>query len=422
MYTEDFMEWPPEERAAYSCDDARNTYDLAAHFRGYLEYIDLFDYYQKYMAPMSYVTCTMEKLGIRVKNLLGVYDEIQQQVDALSQEVASIMGPQKVAYIDTSKYAGDKQELQQQLLSIVSMAENPEEYLLKGGTSVSLAKSKLLSLYESTREHPFWRKVLAYNYEPSNPNSYVQLANYFLERGYKMPYTGTGRYSVSADTLEELYKQHPEDPIFGPLFKMRSLQKLQSTYVTPLLELAWQDGSVHPEWNQIGTVTGRYSTSVSSENKHLVNKRGPALQTIPRQDTLEEAGWPYNPREWFIPRQGYVFCVADLSQAEVRMLAVMSGDKALKEAVNSGEDLHSNIAAKLWGPRWTAASDEKKKVLRSHAKQVTFGRPVCCAEVKPVQLLEAPWGNQQPEATGMSSNGSETHSTTRTVVVWDAQA
>ena len=76
-----------------------------------------------------------------------------------------------------------------------------------------------------------------------------------------MPLTETGKPRVDEDTLNMLAKKYPEDPIWEPLLKLRSLTKLLGTYVTGLLDVLWEeDGRCHPQWNYIGTVTGRFSS------------------------------------------------------------------------------------------------------------------------------------------------------------------
>lgn len=374
LWTADFNSWPVEERAAYGEADVRNTFDLMQVFATYLRSIDLMDYFEKFLAPMSFVTCMMQNLGIAVDipTLLTVQEELKREIGVAYNATVAVMPPQESVSVDLSRIPGRKGELQQQLLSIVSLSKTPAEYMLASG-NVSFSKAKLSALYKETPDHPFWGPALVLEYTPANPNSYAQLAAYLLGKGYRLPMTPAGNYSVTADILAEVAKQNPNDPIWEHLFTMRKLEKLDGTYVSSLLELAWEDGTVHPEWNQSGTVTGRYSARVSGENKTLQHKRGPAFQTIPRPDTIQEAGWEYNPRAWFIARPGYTLCVADLGQAEVRMLAVMSQDPALKETMRSGEDLHSSIASRVWGARWYAASDAEKKVLRGNTKQATFG-------------------------------------------------
>ena len=374
LWSADFDSWPVEERATYGEADVRNTYDLAMVFADYLKSIGLLDYCQKYLVPMSFVTCRMQDLGIAVDipKLLEVQEELKAEIETAYTATAAVMPPQETISVDLSKYAGSKAELQEQLLAIVSLVGAPDEYMLASG-KVSTSKAKMSKLYKETQDNPFWNQVLTYEFSPANPNSYSQLGDYFLAKGYRLPMTPAGNYSVSADILMEVAKQHPEDAIWEYLFKMRKLEKLDGTYVSSLLEFAWEDDTVHPEWNQAGTVTGRYSAHTSTQNKVLQHKRGPAFQTIPRPDTIQEAGWEHNPRAWFIARPGYQLCVADLSQAEVRMLAVMSQDPALMAVMTSGEDLHSSIASRVWGARWDAASDAQKKVLRTNTKQATFG-------------------------------------------------
>ncbi len=374
LYEEDFTSWMPEERAEYGCSDVRNTYDLAVLFSNYLQCEGLLEYYQKYVAPMSFVTHALEANGIKVDvpKLLEVQQAITAEIKEYYDAIVALMPPQEAVVIDLSKFTGTKEELQQQLNLLVAVSKGFEEYMTAKG-KVSTAKGKLLKLYEETKDDPFWQQVLTYEYTDSNPNSYQQLGQYLAKKNYHLPITPSGNLSVSSDTLEALAQSYPNDPLWGPLFKMRKLEKLEGTYVSALLELAWEDGTVHPEWNSSGTATGRYSTSVSGQNKKLRHKRGPALQTIPRPDTIVEAGWEYNPREWFISSPGHCLCVADLSQAEVRMLAVRSGDPDLRAAIASGEDIHSSVAARVHGHVWEQADDKLRKTLRGRTKQVVFG-------------------------------------------------
>lgn len=371
LWDENFEAWSTVEKAEYGCADVRNTYDLAIVFSNYLKEEGLLDYYQKYVAPMSFVTARMETAGIKVDTakLLEVQTKVQAEIQEHLKACVDIMPPQETLVLDSSNWDGTKSELQDELLPL---AQGKKEFLTANGR-VSTARGKLLELYRLTGDAPLWKKLIRLALEPSNPNSYQQLGAYLASKGYRLPVTQAGNTSVSAEVLENVAASYPDEPIWGPLFKMRKLEKLQGTYIQSLLELAWEDDSVHPEWNQSGTATGRYSTSVSSENKKLRHKRGPALQTIPRPDTMEESGWPYNPREWFIARPGCVLCVSDLSQAEVRMLAVMSQDPALIEAIRSGEDIHKENAIKVYKEKWDKADAAHQKLMRSNVKQVTFG-------------------------------------------------
>jgi len=367
---EEFAAWSAEEQAEYAAADARNCYDLAIQFSNLLKAADLLTYYRDRLAPMSYVTLAMEENGIKV-------------------DIPKLLGIQQECATSIEEYTGQLREIVPPKVEVVMRGRGKKRH-------------------EEEKVTPF------------NPNSSQQLGEYLLSKKYKLPLTPSGKPSVAAETIEALAKAHPNEPIFGPLIAMKQLEKMQGTYVKGCLKFAWEDDTVHPEWNSVATVTGRLSATTSV--KGLNHLRGPALQTIPRPDTLQDAGWPYNPREWFIARPGNCFAVADLSQAEVRMLAVMSQDEAMIEAVNTGTDVHVSMAQKAYPQEWEVADDAERKKIRSHSKGVTFGRPISYAEVKSAQLLETLNGNQQPEEVGILLNGSETHSMTRQVMVWDAQA
>jgi len=374
VWEEDFLEWTPEERAEYAKADVRNTFDLAVLFSGHLYKRGIGAYYIRCVAPMAYVTMMMERLGIQVDvhRVLQVQSEVQKEIESYRQQIVGLLSPRERVVIDAANYPGTKSELQEELQNLVPLTANPEVYYLASG-NVSLSKSKLKRLYEELPDHPIWSKLTSIEYDDANPNSSQQLAAYLLEKGYRLPMTQAGNYSVSREVLELLAKSYPDDPLWEPLFKMRRLEKLQNTYVTALLDVVWEDGTVHPEWNQTGTVTGRYSTSVSSQNKKLNHKRGPALQTIPRADTITSAGWEYNPRSWFISRPGKILCVADLKQAEVRMLAVMSQDERLIQVVREGTDIHAMLASRLWPDAWEQGDEEERKRMRTSAKTIVFG-------------------------------------------------
>lgn len=374
LYEEDFESWTPEQRAEYGCADVRNCYDLATFFSQYLKKVNLWEYYQKYVAPMTFVTSAMEMRGLNVDvpKLLTIQEEVGREIERLVAEVQAVMGDDISTELDANQCGLSRAELAEHLSSLVQGLDNPSDFMTAAG-NVSTSKSNLMALAQKFPDDWTLQSCRVEVRTPRNPRSYQQLGDYLSSRGYRLPLTPSGNPSVTAAVLEDLARQHPDEPVFGPLFKMRKLEKLKGTYIDACLEMAWEDNTVHPQWHQAGTVTGRYSCSTSSNNKTIRHKRGPALQTIPRPDTIADSGWPYNPREWFIAKPGHVLCVADLSQAEVRMLAVMSGDKKLTWAVNSGEDLHSSIAANVWGQRWADASAAERKVLRTHTKMVTFG-------------------------------------------------
>jgi len=191
--------------------------------------------------------------------------------------------------------------------------------------------------------------------EEFNLNSSQQLSHILFEKlglpaGRK---TKTGKYSTSEDVLSKLANEH-ELP--GLLLDFRALSKLKSTYVDALPQLINpQTGRVHTSFNQNVAATGRLSSS------------NPNLQNIPiRTDRGREI------RKAFIAEDGYKVLSADYSQIELRIIASMAEDKAMKEAFERGEDIHSRTAMEIFDLK---SMDEVTPDLRRKAKEVNFGIP-----------------------------------------------
>ncbi|MFM9057818.1 MAG: DNA polymerase I [Planctomycetaceae bacterium] len=157
--------------------------------------------------------------------------------------------------------------------------------------------------------------------------------------------------STDAEVLEELAPLH-ELP--ARLLEHRRYAKLKSTYVDALPVLVDPgDGRVHTSFNQTVTATGRLSSS------------DPNLQNIPIR-TAEGR----QIRAAFLPREaGWRFVSADYSQIELRILAHLSGDAAMRAAFAAGEDIHARTAAAVRGVDPGAVTPADRRV----AKAVNFG-------------------------------------------------
>ena len=162
--------------------------------------------------------------------------------------------------------------------------------------------------------------------------------------------TKTKQYSTDEEYLTGFAK---EFPIVEKILEYRGVKKLLSTYVEALPKLVnSKTNRIHTSYNQAVTATGRLSST------------NPNLQNIPVRDEL---GKPI--REAFVPSEGNVLVAADYSQIELRLMAHLSGDKALIEAFMLGEDVHSATAARLYGKSPSeVTSDERRR-----AKTANFG-------------------------------------------------
>jgi DNA polymerase I len=156
--------------------------------------------------------------------------------------------------------------------------------------------------------------------------------------------------STDAGVLEALAARGHALPTL--LMQYREISKLQNTYVEALPRMVnAETGRIHTSFNQTVAATGRLSSS------------DPNLQNIPiRTEARAEI------RRGFIPAEGYRFVSVDYSQIELRILAHYSEDASFVEAFRSGEDIHRQTAALVFGvPR-----DEVTREMRNRAKTVNF--------------------------------------------------
>ena len=188
---------------------------------------------------------------------------------------------------------------------------------------------------------------------PFNISSPKQVGEILFDR-MEIPYrwrkTATGQYSTDVTKLTELSVNHP---IVKDILEYRKLTKLKSTYVDALPRLVNEKtGRVHSNFNQARAATGR----LSSEN--------PNLQNIPIKN---EAGREI--RKAFEPRsKDYILLAADYSQIELRLIAEISGDKAMLEAFQKGHDIHQATAAGVYGKKLEEVTPDERR----NAKTVNF--------------------------------------------------
>ena len=202
----------------------------------------------------------------------------------------------------------------------------------------------------SRRASVLEQEIYAMAGETFNINSPKQLGEVLFGR-LGLPHgkkTKTG-WSTNADVLEKL---RYEAPIVGAVLEYRQLTKLRSTYADGLLKAIDPDGRVRTSFQMTVTATGRLSSTE------------PNLQNIPtRTDLGSEI------RRMFVPEAGCVLVDADYSQIELRLLAHIAGDEAMREAFAGGQDIHTATAAQVFHVAPEAVTAE----MRRSAKAVNFG-------------------------------------------------
>ena len=188
--------------------------------------------------------------------------------------------------------------------------------------------------------------------EPFNINSPQQLSRILFDK-LQLPAlkrnAKTRTASTAVEVLEELALAHDLPRL---ILEWRGLQKLKGTYVDALPQLVNPEtGRVHTCFNQAIAATGRLSSS------------DPNLQNIPIKTALGR-----EIRRAFVADPGYVLISADYSQIELRVLAHLAADDTLIKAFRSGEDIHDQTAAKVFGS--TSGMDPHK--LRATAKMINY--------------------------------------------------
>ncbi len=188
---------------------------------------------------------------------------------------------------------------------------------------------------------------------PFNISSPKQVGEVLFDK-MKLPYrwrkTKSGQYSTDEVKLSELGETYP---FVQKILQYRGLSKLKSTYVDALPRLVNpKTGRIHSSFNQALAATGRLSSN------------NPNMQNIPIR-TPEGA----KVREAFIPRdKDHIILAADYSQIELRVIAEISGDEAMLEAFQKGQDIHAATAARVFD----VPLDTVTKEQRYRAKTVNF--------------------------------------------------
>jgi DNA polymerase-1 len=192
---------------------------------------------------------------------------------------------------------------------------------------------------------------------PFNIGSLPQLRKVLFEE-LKLPIQGktgvTGAPSTDQETLEKLAALGlPGSELPRKILEQRQTAKLKSTYVDALPEMVNPaTGRVHASFNQTVAATGRLSSS------------DPNLQNIPvRSEQGREI------RQAFLPEEGWRLLTADYSQIELRLLAHFTDDEALQRAFAEDHDVHSLVAAQIFGVEEGLVTPEMRRM----AKTVNFG-------------------------------------------------
>jgi DNA polymerase-1 len=171
----------------------------------------------------------------------------------------------------------------------------------------------------------------------------------FGKLGLSRKRRGKTGYSTDARVLQAIRDEHPAIP---KIERWRELTKLAQTYLDALPGMLGDDGRLHTTFNQTAATTGRLSSN------------NPNLQNIPIRTELGR-----EIRSCFVAEPGNLLVSADYSQVELRLLAHIAGEEALKEIFRRGEDVHTATACRVFG----VEPGEIDPGMRSKSKMINYG-------------------------------------------------
>lgn len=316
-------------------------------------------------------------LSVRVKELFGAeLEEEQQETEDVSEneieEVSVALwvldsNITKPTLDDILSYAKEKsfekakdkilKELKKQkTLSVFEDIEKPLIPILKKmkkrGVKIDTTYLKKLSAEYHKDLDVIQKEIYALAGKEFNVNSPKQLGEVLFDdlglTTKNQKKTAGGARSTRESELVKLAEEHP---IINKVLEYRELQKLLSTYIDTIPTML-EKGRLHANFLQAGTTTGRMASS------------DPNLQNIPIKT---EKGRVI--RHAFVPEKGYVLAALDYSQIELRVAAILSGDKRLIDIFKKGEDVHASVASYVF----EVPQDKVTKEMRRRAKVINFG-------------------------------------------------
>lgn len=280
----------------------------------------------------------------RDRSLEALTRNAETPVGILS-ELCNIYQQQKQAFIDNERIANIAREFDFPVIRTLFEMEHhgvllQPEYLANMSREISQKYADLEQEIYS---------MLGYEFNIGSP---AQLSEALFTK-LQLPTAGVKRgktgYSTGQSELDKLRGQHP---IIELIEQSRELAKLKNTYTDSLPKLVDSHNYLHTTFNQDVAATGRLSST------------NPNLQNIPIRSEIGR-----KIREAFVPAKGNKFVSADYSQFELRLAAVLAGDKNLIDDFNSDIDVHTKTASEVYG----IPIDEVTKNQRRDAKVINFG-------------------------------------------------
>jgi len=299
---------------------------------------------------LKYRTIHFEDLvGTKGKNQANIRTvDIQKLCDYAAEDADITFRLKQILEVEVKNNGLEKlfYEIEMPLMQVLATMERTGVRI----DSEALKASSVILTEEMSQLEKEIHEIAGLEFNVSSPMQVGEVLFDRLKLDDKAKKTKTGQYSTAEDVLEKIRSKHP---IIAKILDYRGLKKLLSTYIDALPQLISPvTGKVHTSYNQTVAATGRLSST------------NPNLQNIPIRDAQGK-----EIRKAFIPDRDSYFLSADYSQIELRIMAHLSGDANMLEAFNSGHDIHTATAAKIYKiPLEEVTSDMRRK-----AKTANFG-------------------------------------------------
>lgn len=364
---------PLEPLCKYGCQDTDYTLRLSMFFESKLIEIGMYPLFRHLIMPASRVLQHAEKTGLYLDREFN-QELLESYKPKIDQAISSCLNLTRVKKF--SRWLTEHR-ISKYLESIESELEDMDYRDPANKRKIASREQKISNIragvFTTKKELELTREV--------NLGSPIDLPLLlYSKKGFNFPvikYTkdkktnrDTDKPSTDEDTLVELRLtvKDPESPkaiFLDNLLELRGLKKMYTTYIEGWHDKVQDDDRIHGQFKIIGTTSGRLSSSE------------PNLQQIPK--TSVDA----NIKKQLVAPKGKLYMALDYSQAELRIMAHLSGDETYLEAFAKGQDPHLAIAAKKYGVSYDEAnkaySDEKHpdykvwKNRRKQAKQICFG-------------------------------------------------
>lgn len=350
----------------YGCQDTDYTLRLMIFFEKKLIDLGLYSTFRNLIMPASRVLTSVEKNGLYLdrefnNQLLETY---KPKIDAARQAIYDLPRVKKFE----KKY--NQEKIDKYIQSIESELEELDYNDPKDKRKIASREQKISNIkagiFTTKKEQELIR--------PINLGSPIDLpALMYSERGFHFDViknNESGKPSTDEETLTNLRLtvKNPDSPkaiFIDRLLELRGLEKMYTGFIKGWSNEVQDDSRLHGRFNIHGTTSGRLSSAE------------PNAQQIPKTSVDP------NIKKQLVAPKGTLYIASDFSQAELRIMAHLSGDETYLNAFNSGQDPHLAIAATKYHVSYDEAlkiyEDENHpdhkiwKVRRKQAKQIAFG-------------------------------------------------